>query len=160
MKHIKKGREQYNNELKNDAIYSSSEYILSEIADQKRQPTLVAESSNLCSELPKVDLVKIIDTDASISQSPSISFAIESPSECFSPTMQVKSPDIPDSTSKEEPSYSPDTVEILKSRKLPEDFSLPDIIETYLVEFCTFLEEDEFVLSKSITALKSIIALK
>ena len=99
--------------------------------------------------MPKVDLVKITDTDASISKSPSISSAIESPSECFSPIIQVKSPDRPDSISKEDPSYSPDTVGILKSRELPEDFSLPDIIETYLVEFWTFLEGPGAVLSKS-----------
>ena len=52
-------------------------------------------------ELPKVDLAKSIDTDASISESPSISFAIESSSECNSPTMEVDSPDVSDSTSKE-----------------------------------------------------------
>ena len=38
------GREQYNNALKNDAIYSSSEYILSEIADEKMQPSLVVSN--------------------------------------------------------------------------------------------------------------------
>ena len=88
-----------------------------------------------------------------ISQSSSISFAIESPSECDSPTIQVDSPDIPDSTSKEFPSYSPDAVEILKSCNLSEDFSLPDI-ETYLVEYWKFLEGPESFLAKS----KDIVA--
>ena len=78
----------------------------------------------------KVDLAKSIDKDASISESPSISFAIESPSECNSPTMEVDSPDVSDSISKEDPSYSPDAVEILKSCDLLEEFYLPDIIET------------------------------
>ena len=104
--------------------------------------------------MSKFDLAKSIDTDASISQSPSISFAVESPSECYLSTMQVESPDIPDSTSKEDSSYSPDAVEILKSRDLSRDFSLPGIIETYLVEFWKFLEGPESFLAKS----KEIVA--
>ena len=77
-----------------------------QIVHQKRQPALVVsnifESSNLSPKLPKVDLAKSIDTDASISESPSISFAIESSSECNSPTMEADSPDVSDSTSKED----------------------------------------------------------
>ena len=114
----------------------------------------IFESSNLSPKLPKVDLAKSIDTDASISESPSISFAIESSSECNSPTMEVDFPDVSDSTSKEDPSYSPDAVEILKSRNLSEEFYLPDIIKTYLVEFRKFLEGPECFLAKS----KEIVA--
>ena len=90
-----------------------------------------------------------MDTDASISENPNISFAIESPSECYLPTMQVESPDISDSASKEDPNYSPDPVKILKSRDLLKDCSLPDIIESYLVEFLKFLEGSDSFLAKS-----------
>ena len=153
IKHREKGGEKYNNALKNAAIYSPSKYIFSANCSPKKatdfSDTEHIESSNLSSKLSKFDLAKSIDTDASISQSPSISFAIESPSECYLSTMQVESPDIPDSTSKEDSSYSPDAVEILKSRDLSRDFSLPGIIETYLVEFWKFLEGSESFLAKS-----------
>ena len=68
--------------------------------------------------------------------------------------MEADSPDVSDLTSKEDPSYSPDAVEILKSRDLSEKFYLPDIIETYLVEFWKFLEGPECFLAKS----KEIVA--
>ena len=148
VKHVEKGGEQYNNALKNAAIYSPSKYILSANRSPKKAAGFSGiehfESSNLSPELLKVDLAKSIDKDASISESPSISFAIESPSECNSPTMEVDSPDVSDSISKEDPSYSPDAVEILKSCDLLEEFYLPDIIETYLVEFRKFLEGPNF----------------
>ena len=118
IKHIEKIGEQSSNTLKNDAIYFPLKYRLSANLSPKKATEFSGiehvESSNLSSELSKVDLVESIDTDASISQSPSISFAIESPSECYSLTMSVESPDIPDSTSKENPNYSPDPVENLK----------------------------------------------
>ena len=139
IKHVEQGGEQYNNALANAAIYSPSKYILS----ANRSPKKAAGP-----ELPKFDLAKSIDTDALISESPSISFAIESPSECSSLTMEVDSPDVSDSTSKDNPSYSPDAAEIL------EEFYLPDIIETCLVEFRKFLEGPECFLAKS----KEIVA--
>ena len=152
------GGEQDNNALENAAIYSPSKYVLSANRSPKKAPGFSGiehfESSNLRPELPKFDLAKSIDTDALISESPSISFAIESPSECNSPTMEVDSPDVSDSTSKEDPSYSPDAVEILKSRDLSEELYLPGIIETYLVEFRIFLEGPECFLAKS----KEIVA--
>ena len=148
IKHVEQGGEQYNNALANAAIYSPSKYILSANRSPKKAAGFSGiehfESSNLSPELLKVDLAKSIDKDASISESPSISFAIESPSECNSPTMEVDSPDVSDSISKEDPSYSPDAVEILKSCDLLEEFYLPDIIETYLVEFRKFLEGPNF----------------
>ena len=98
IKPIEKSGEQHNNALKNAAIYSPSKYMLSANHSPKNATNFSGiehvESSSLSSELSKADLTKYIDTDASISQSPSISFAIESPSDCYSPTMQVDSPDI------------------------------------------------------------------
>ena len=158
VKHVEKGGEQYNDALKNAAIYSPSKYILSANRSPKKAAGFSGiehfESSNLSPELPKFDLAKSIDTDALISESPSISFAIESPSECNSLTMEVDSPDVSDSTSKDNPSYSPDAAEILKSCDLSEEFYLPDIIETCLVEFRKFLEGPECFLAKS----KEIVA--
>ena len=60
IKHVETGGEQYNNALKNAAIYSPSKYILLANRSPKKAAGFSGiehfESSNLNPELPKVDL--------------------------------------------------------------------------------------------------------
>ena len=96
------------------AIYSPSKYILSANRSPKKATYITGikhvESSNLSSEFPEADPTKSIYTDAPIFPSPSMTFAVESPSECYSTKIQMESHDTLDLTSKEDPNYSPDTI--------------------------------------------------